>query len=87
MADGEGAGRKLGGLFSNIHRQSKPIAEVAAREFVLSCVECGAPRVDGSDARACTFCGGNMVSRPACRGCGRGMNPDDAACKSCGAHV
>jgi rRNA maturation endonuclease Nob1 len=84
---GDGGGKKLGGLFANIRGQSKPQQAVAAREYVLSCVECGAPRVDGSDARACTFCGGNMVSRPACRGCGRGMKPEDAACKSCGAQV
>jgi hypothetical protein len=87
MAADDDKPRRLGGLFANIKQQSKPVAAVAARAYVLACVECGAPRVDGSDARACRFCGGNMVSRPACPGCGRGTSPEDTACASCGARV
>ena len=74
---------KLGGLFAAIKESAKPYAPVAARSFVVACIECGAPRVDGSDSRECRFCGGNMISRPACSACGQGMNPDDTTCPHC----
>ena len=75
--------KKLGGLFAAMKEQAKPTVAIAAQAFVVGCVECGAPRIDGSDARACRFCGGNMISRAACGGCGYGMNPDAVTCPQC----
>ena len=73
---------RLGGLFATARQRAPVDAPVAARAFVLTCVACGAPRTDGSDAQACAFCGGNMVARPTCRECGRAVAPA-APCPHC----